>query len=141
MKDDGGFDHNRQSLRIVDLLEDHFPDWSSLNLTAETREGILKHGCHWSHPVELPRLYPQRTPEAQVADCADAVASLHHDPDHAIAALCRDVGKACETPSVAAPKGPRCASKCEFATGSSVVFWFFARSKTPHHIVFFTFTS
>ena len=81
MKDDGGFDHNRQSLRIVDLLEDHYPDWSGLNLTAETREGILKHGCHWSHPVELPPLYPQRTLEAQVADCADEVAYLHHDLD------------------------------------------------------------
>jgi dGTPase len=81
MKDDGGFDHNRQSLRIVDLLEDRYPDWSGLNLTAETREGILKHGCHWSHPVELPPIYPQRTLEAQVADCADEVAYLHHDLD------------------------------------------------------------
>jgi dGTPase len=81
MKDDGGFDHNRQSLRIVDLLEDHYPDWNGLNLTAETREGILKHGCHWSHPVELPPLYPQRTLEAQVADCADEVAYIHHDLD------------------------------------------------------------
>jgi dGTPase len=81
MKDDGGFDHNRQSLRIVDLLEDHYPDWNGLNLTAETREGILKHGCHWSHPVELPPLYPQRTLEAQVADCADEIAYIHHDLD------------------------------------------------------------
>jgi dGTPase len=81
MKDDGGFDHNRQSLRIVDLLEDHYPDWNGLNLTAETREGILKHGCHWTHPVELPPLYPQRTLEAQVADCADEVAYIHHDLD------------------------------------------------------------
>ncbi len=81
MKDDGGFDHNRQSLRIVDLLEDRYPDWSGLNLTAETREGILKHGCHWSHPVALPPLYAQRTLEAQVADCADEIAYLHHDLD------------------------------------------------------------
>lgn len=81
MKDDGGFDHNRQSLRIVDLLEERYPDWDGLNLTAETREGILKHGCHWSHPVELPPLYPQRTLEAQVADCADEIAYLHHDLD------------------------------------------------------------
>jgi dGTPase len=81
MKDDGGFDHNRQSLRIVDLLEDRYPDWSGLNLTAETREGILKHGCHWSHPVALPPLYPQRTLEAQVADCADEIAYIHHDLD------------------------------------------------------------
>ena len=48
MEEDGGFDHNRQSLRIVDLLEDRYPDFSGLNLTAETREGILKHGCDWS---------------------------------------------------------------------------------------------
>ena len=81
MKDDGGFDHNRQSLRIVDLLEERYPEWSGLNLTAETREGILKHGCHWSHPVALPPLYLQRTLEAQVADCADEIAYLHHDLD------------------------------------------------------------
>jgi len=81
MKEDGGFDHNRQSLRIVDLLEERYPDWSGLNLTAETREGILKHGCHWSHPVALPPQYSQRTLEAQIADCADEIAYLHHDLD------------------------------------------------------------
>lgn len=86
MKDDGGFDHNRQSLRIVDLLEDRYPDWSGLNLTAETREGILKHGCHWSHPVPLPPLAEQRSLEAQIADCADEIAYLHHDLDDGLRA-------------------------------------------------------
>jgi dGTPase len=81
MKEHGGFDHNRQSLRIVDLLENRYPDWSGLNLTAETREGILKHRSDWSHPVPLPPLYAQRTLEAQIADFADEIAYLHHDLD------------------------------------------------------------
>jgi dGTPase len=81
MKEEGGFNHNRQSLRIVDLLEDRYPEFSGLNLTAETREGIVKHGCDWSHPVELPRLSVQRSLEAQVADCADEIAYTHHDLD------------------------------------------------------------
>lgn len=81
MKDDGGFDHNRQSLRIVDLLEERYPDWSGLNLTMETREGILKHGSQWSHPVPLPPRHAQRSLEAQVADSADEIAYIHHDLD------------------------------------------------------------
>jgi len=81
MEGEGGFDHNRQSLRVVDLLEERYPDFSGLNLTAETREGILKHGSDWAHPVPLPRLHPQRTLEAQIADCADEIAYLHHDLD------------------------------------------------------------
>lgn len=81
MEGEGGFDHNRQSLRIVDLLEERYPDFSGLNLTAETREGILKHGSDWDHPVALPPVYPQRTLEAQIADCADEIAYLHHDLD------------------------------------------------------------
>lgn len=81
MEAHGGFDHNRQSLRIVDVLEERYPDFSGLNLTAELREGILKHGCAWSHPVALPPLHPQRTLEAQVADHADEIAYIHHDLD------------------------------------------------------------
>ncbi|MFK7895895.1 MAG: deoxyguanosinetriphosphate triphosphohydrolase [Myxococcota bacterium] len=81
MEDDGGFDHNRQSLRIVDLLENRYSEFSGLNLTAETREGILKYEADWPHPVELPIRYAQRTLEAQVADCADEIAYLHHDLD------------------------------------------------------------
>ncbi|HKK52654.1 MAG TPA: dNTP triphosphohydrolase, partial [Myxococcota bacterium] len=81
MQDEGGFDHNRQSLRIVDLLEIRYPEFAGLNLTAETREGILKHGSPWPHPIELPPLFPQRTLEAQLADAADEIAYLHHDLD------------------------------------------------------------
>jgi len=79
MRDDGGFDHNRQSLRVVDLLEEQYATFQGLNLTDETREGILKHGCRWSHPVRLPELLGQRSIEAQIADVADEIAYVNHD--------------------------------------------------------------
>ena len=77
----GGFDHNRQTLRVVDLLEDRYPAFPGLNLTAETREGILKHGCSWEHPAPLPPLGRSPSLEAQLADQADEIAYLNHDLD------------------------------------------------------------
>jgi dGTPase len=81
MQGDGGFDHNRQSLRIVDWLEDRYPGFPGLNLSHETREGILKHGCHWEHPLPVPEATPQPCLEAQVADVADEIAYTNHDLD------------------------------------------------------------
>lgn len=81
MKEHGGFDHNRQSLRVVDLLEDRYPCWRGLNLSAETREGILKHGCRWEHPVPVPEATAQPCLEAQVADFGDEIAYTNHDLD------------------------------------------------------------
>jgi dGTPase len=81
MKGEGGFDHNRQSLRIVDWLEDRYPDFRGLNLTFETREGLLKHGSPWEHPVRLPEPTAQPSLEAQVADSADEIAYTNHDLD------------------------------------------------------------
>ena len=84
LANDGGFDHNRQGLRVVDLLEQRYPDFDGLNLTDETREGILKHGCDWPHPVRLPRLDVQRSLEAQAADVSDEIAYMNHDLDDAL---------------------------------------------------------
>ena len=81
MAEDGGFDHNRQTLRIVDWLEERHPAYRGLNLTFETREGILKHGCHWPHPVPVPEKPGAPSLEAQLADLADEIAYVNHDLD------------------------------------------------------------
>ncbi|MCG8590999.1 MAG: deoxyguanosinetriphosphate triphosphohydrolase [Proteobacteria bacterium] len=81
MREDGGFDHNRQSLRVVDLLEERYADFRGLNLTWETREGVCKHGCTWPHPVPVPELEAQPSLEAQAADAADEIAYINHDLD------------------------------------------------------------
>jgi dGTPase len=80
----GGFEHNRQSLRIVDLLERRSERHAGLNLTHETRAGILKHGVdypRYPHPVELPRLGASPALEAQIANRADEIAYHAHDLD------------------------------------------------------------
>ena len=78
---EGGFDHNRQTLRIVDWIEERYPDHPGLNLTHETREGLCKHGADWPHPVPTPALRAHPTLEAQIADRADETAYVNHDLD------------------------------------------------------------
>jgi dGTPase len=86
MRDFGGFEHNLQSLRVVDHLEDRYADFRGLNLTFETREGILKH-CSSKHARELGdvgRRFLERTEpglEAQLANIADEIAYNNHDVD------------------------------------------------------------
>jgi dGTPase len=86
MREYGGFEHNLQSLRVVDELEDRYANWRGLNLTFETREGILKH-CSLAvarQLGELGRRFIERTQpglEAQIADLADAIAYNNHDVD------------------------------------------------------------
>ncbi len=86
MRDFGGFEHNLQSLRVVDELEDRYASFRGLNLTFETREGILKH-CSLKHARELGdigRRFLDRTQaglEAQLANIADEIAYNHHDVD------------------------------------------------------------
>jgi dGTPase len=91
MRDLGGFEHNLQSLRVVDELEERYAEFAGLNLTFETREGILKH-CSASNARRLgelgARFLERRQPslEAQLANLADAIAYNNHDVDDGIRA-------------------------------------------------------
>jgi dGTPase len=86
MREYGGFEHNLQSLRVVDLLEEKYADFSGLNLMYETREGILKH-CSKKNAAELgdvgKRFLNREQPglEAQIANVVDAIAYNNHDVD------------------------------------------------------------
>ena len=86
MKTYGGFEHNLQSLRVVDKLEERYAQFDGLNLCFETREGILKH-CSADNAARLgdvaERFLNNRRPslEAQVANLADEIAYNNHDVD------------------------------------------------------------
>jgi len=86
MKDHGGFEHNLQSLRVVDVLEERYAAFDGLNLCFETREGILKH-CSLENAAKLDevgeRFLNNRRPstEAQIANLADEIAYNNHDVD------------------------------------------------------------
>jgi dGTPase len=86
MKDHGGFEHNLQSLRVVDVLEEKYAAFDGLNLCFETREGILKH-CSPANAAELGEvgerfLINQRPSlEAQLTNLADEIAYNNHDVD------------------------------------------------------------
>jgi dGTPase len=89
MAEHGGFEHNRQSLRTVDHLELRSPRYRGLNLTDETRAGILKHGAshpRYGHPVPLPELGRSPSAEAQIANLCDAIAYHSHDIDDGLRA-------------------------------------------------------
>ncbi|MGO9062910.1 MAG: deoxyguanosinetriphosphate triphosphohydrolase [Candidatus Binataceae bacterium] len=78
----GGFDHNAQSLRIVDWIEERYPAFRGLNLTFEVREGIIKHSHFKDRPAARafdPSVFPCL--EAQIVDLADEIAYLGHDVD------------------------------------------------------------
>ena len=86
MQDFGGFEHNLQSLRVVDHLEEHYGAFDGLNLTFETREGILKH-CSLNNARQLGDLgqrfieRSQPSLEAQLTNLADEIAYNNHDID------------------------------------------------------------
>ncbi len=94
MQDSGGFEHNLQSLRMVDQLEERYPQFDGLNLTFETREGILKH-CSRANAQALEASEPggvgrrflfhgQPSLEAQLCNLADEIAYNAHDVDDGV---------------------------------------------------------
>ena len=94
MADHGGFEHNLQSLRVVDELEERYPAYNGLNLTFETREGILKH-CSRANAEKLDAAEPggvgrrflehtQPSLEAQLCNLADEIAYNAHDIDDGV---------------------------------------------------------
>jgi len=87
MKRHGGFEHNRQSLRLVEELEEKYPGFRGLNLTWEVREGLIKHQTTWDQPG--PRAgFRAKCPslEAQIANLGDELTYCSHDVDDGLEA-------------------------------------------------------
>ena len=108
MREYGGFEHNLQSLRIVDTLEERYAAFAGLNLTFEAREGILKH-CSVERAVKLgpigERFLHQEHPsmEAQLANLCDEVAYNHHDIDDGLRAGLLSLEELAEVAAFAQP--------------------------------------
>ena len=98
MRPYGGFEHNLQSLRVVDILEQRYAAFDGLNLTFDTREGILKH-CSLRNARALgevgERFVRKRRPslEAQIANLADEIAYNNHDVDDGVRSGLIDLGQ------------------------------------------------
>ncbi len=103
MRDYDGFEHNLQSLRVVDELEQRYAEFSGLNLTFESREGILKH-CSQKRAMELgdvgERFLKKQQPslEAQLGNVADEIAYNNHDVDDGLRSGLITISQLCELP-------------------------------------------
>ncbi|OGR30536.1 MAG: deoxyguanosinetriphosphate triphosphohydrolase [Desulfuromonadales bacterium GWC2_61_20] len=90
MAEFGGFEHNRHSLRIVEVLEERYPGFNGLNLSWETREGIIKHSSEYDCGTapEINAFEPDKRPtlEAQIINLADEIAYNNHDIDDGLKA-------------------------------------------------------
>ncbi|MFZ2357459.1 MAG: deoxyguanosinetriphosphate triphosphohydrolase [Candidatus Omnitrophota bacterium] len=83
----GGFNHNVHGLRVVDVLEERYPDFRGLNLSWEVREGIVKHSSSFDKAGRVKELAPGESPtlETQIVDIADEIAYDNHDIDDGLA--------------------------------------------------------
>ncbi|MEP7078086.1 MAG: deoxyguanosinetriphosphate triphosphohydrolase [Chthoniobacterales bacterium] len=84
MREHGGFEHNRQSLRVVELLENAYPGFPGLNLTFEVCEGLQKHQAFYDPPNQGDANYRCASLEAQIANLADEITYYSHDLDDAV---------------------------------------------------------
>jgi dGTPase len=85
MKNDGGFEHNTQSLRIVCIIEHRYPDFKGLNLSWEVREGIAKKGHRQVEPLKAEfDSFPNPSLEGQIVDLCDPITYSTHDMDDGI---------------------------------------------------------
>jgi dGTPase len=100
MQPHGGFEHNAQSLRIVEVLEERYPCFRGLNLSWEVREGIVKHSTRYDRP-QVAEYDASLAPclEAQIVDFADEIAYTAHDVDDGLKSGMLD-GKQLETVSL-----------------------------------------
>jgi len=122
MKEDGGFEHNIQSLRIVEYLERKYPQFPGLNLSWEVREGLAKHHTSYDFPEWTSKFStPSPSLEAQVADIADEIAYYSHDLDDGLdaqllresdlerdVAIWREASRQVRQDYSALPDGTRC---------------------------------
>src|SRR5437899_12800197 len=85
MKEHGGFEHNRQSLRVVEELEQKYPGFPGLNLTWEVRDGLVQHYTAHDHPSRRKDFAAKSSsPEPQVANLADEITYYSYDLDRGL---------------------------------------------------------
>ncbi|MDO9308527.1 MAG: deoxyguanosinetriphosphate triphosphohydrolase, partial [Deltaproteobacteria bacterium] len=103
MQGSGGFEHNLQSFRVVDELEERYPGFNGLNLTWEVREGIIKHSSPFDAPTEtMAEFMPGvvSSIEGQIINYADEIAYNNHDIDDGLRAGLFEVGDLLDLPLV-----------------------------------------
>lgn len=112
MKDFGGFEHNYQTMRIVELIERPYPDFIGLNLMYETRLALAKHKTHFDNPKNACFSEKNCSLEGQIADLADRIAYNCHDLEDGLRArlltsemikenrLCREAIERCKSETI-----------------------------------------
>jgi len=112
MKNNGGFEHNVHTFRIVSFLEYRYPEFNGLNLTWEVREAIAHHSKSNNHILAEYKVFGQPFLEAQVADAVDSLAYNAHDVEDALTAGLIDLSELEEVPLLAYQLGVLRAKYC-----------------------------